>query len=117
MQRAGMMWGVGVALLISAAPVAASAADEEKPSRSDRVLGGVISGLLGGPQQSPDATYSAKERERLATLLQSGEYATSRQGEPIDMMVYGIPLTHASHVYSAKPIPPSQTSYRQSTGQ
>ena len=39
---------------------------------------------------------------------------TSRQGEPIDLMVLGVPLTHREHVYTAKPIPPSQTSYRTS---
>ena len=39
---------------------------------------------------------------------------TSRQGEPIDLMVLGIPLTHRQHVYTATPIPPSQTSPRQS---
>jgi len=49
------------------------------------------------------------------SLLQRGEYVTSRQGEPIDLMVYGIPLTRVEHVYTAKPIPPSQTSYRAPT--
>lgn len=88
------------------------AADDEQPGTRERVLGGVISGLLGTPQQSQDAAYAAQERERLATFLSSGDYATSRQGEPIDMVVLGIPLTRSEHVYSAKPIPPTKTSVR-----
>ena len=99
---AAVLLGAGVGL----------AADDEKQGRGERVLGGVISGLLGTPQQSSDAAYTAQERERLATLLVSGDYATSRQGEPIDMVVLGVPLTHAGHVYSAKPIPPTKTSVR-----
>jgi hypothetical protein len=81
--------------------------------QEDRLLGGVLSGVLGVPQQSPEAAYSAKERGRLVSMLQAGEYVTSRQGETIDVMVYGIPLTHRDHVYIAKPVPPSQTSYSQ----
>jgi len=49
------------------------------------------------------------------SLLQSGEDMTSRQGELIDLMVYGIPRTRVEHVYTAKPIPPSQTSSRAPT--
>jgi hypothetical protein len=78
----------------------------------DRVVGGLISGLLGGPTQSQDATYVAQERERLIQLLSSGEYATSRQGESIDQWVLGIPLTHRDHVYSAQPAKPSQVRQR-----
>ena len=89
---------------------------EEKRRASERVLEGVVSGLLGTPQQSTDAVYTAQERDRLISLLQSGDYATSRQGETIDMMVYGIPLTRIEHVYTAKPIPPSQT-FNRTTGQ
>lgn len=103
-----MRWvlvGIGVSLT-SLLAVAAQA--DEEPGTGERVLTGVISGLLGVPQQPPDEAYAAQERERLASLLQSGEYATSRQSEPIDLMVYGIPLTHVSHVYTAKPIAPSQ---------
>lgn len=85
------------------------AADDEKHGTGERVLGGVISGLLGTPQQSSDAAYTTRERERLATLLGSGDYASSRQGEPIDMVVLGIPLTRSEHVYSAKPISPTKT--------
>lgn len=88
------------------------AADDEQPGTRERVLGGVISGLLGAPQQNPDAAYAAQERERLAAFLSSGDYATSRQGEPIDMVVLGIPLTRSEHVYSARPIPPTKTSAR-----
>ena len=72
------------------------------------VLQGVVSSLLGVPP-SQSGSYTAQEKERLVTMLQSGEYVTSRQGEPVDAMVYGIPLTHADHVYSARPIRPSQT--------
>ena len=92
-------------MLLQMGPVRA----EEKRRAGDDILSNVISGVLGQPQQ---ATYTAQERDRLVSLLQSGEYVTSRQGESIDMMVYGVPLTHRDHVYTAKPIPPSQT-YRQ----
>ena len=102
--------GAVAAVAVSCWTGTAFAADDEKQSRSERVLSGVVTGLLGGPQQNPDAAYTAQERERLASLLAGGEYATSRQGEPIDTVVLGIPLTRAEHVYSAKPIPPSRTS-------
>lgn len=107
------MRGMGLALAVALlAPQGAAVAAEQKRGANDEILTGVISGLLGGPQQSSEAAYTAQERDRLISLLQSGDYVTSRQGEPIDMMVFGIPLTHRDHVYSAKPIPPSQT-YRQ----
>ena len=96
---AASLWWTGIA----------QAADNDKQSTGERVLSGVVTGLLGGPQQNPDAAYTAQERERLASLLASGEYATSRQCEPIDTVVLGIPLTQAEHVYSAKPVPPSRT--------
>lgn len=83
--------------------VPAWAGDDE-----DRVVGGILSGLLGGPTPTQDAAHIAQERERLIQLLSSGEYATARQGEPIDEWVLGIPLTHKDHVYSAKPTKPSQ---------
>ena len=38
---------------------------------------------------------------------------TSRQGEPVDLIVYGVPLTQKDHVYSARPVPPSKTTYGQ----
>ena len=102
---AGMLW-LGVH---------APAADaEEKRSTSERILGGVVSGLLGEQPQSPNAVYSAQERDRLVSMLQSGQYVTSRQGEPIDVVIYGVPLTRAEHVYTARPIPPSATSDQQS---
>lgn len=100
----------GVLIILGTSALQARA---EEQKRSERVLTGVISGLLGAPAQSPDAAYTAQERDRLAQLLQSGDYATSRQGEPVDMVVYGIPLTQAAHVYTAKPIPSSKTSYQQ----
>ena len=99
-------------MLVSLQMSSARAEEERKTKTSERVLGGVLSGLLGQPQ-SPDAAYTAQERDRLVSLLQSGEYVTSRQGESVDVMVFGIPLTHTDHVYTARPIPPSQTSYRQ----
>lgn len=104
-----IMVGVAMALMNLHASVAQA---EEKPKTSERVIGGVISGLLGGPQQPPDAAYTVQEQERLASLLQGGEYATSRQGESVDVMVLGIPLTRIEHVYTAKPIPPSRASSR-----
>ena len=101
-----MMVGVSVVLFALQGSVAQA---EDTRKTSDRVIGSVLSGLLGTPQQSPDAVYTAQERDRLVSLLQGGEYATSRQGEPIDAVVFGVPLTRTEHVYSAKPIPPSQT--------
>jgi hypothetical protein len=106
-QIRGIVVAVAAAALLWTA--AALAADDDKQSTGERVLSGVVTGLLGGPQQAPDAAYAAQERERLASLLASGEYATSRQGEPIDTVVLGIPLTRAEHVYSARPVPPSRT--------
>lgn len=102
-----MRWGflIGIGLIVNVQMARASADEETK-----RVVGSVISGLLGGPQQSPTEAYTAQEQVRLVSLLQSGEYVTSRQGEPIDLVVYGVPLTHRDHVYTAKPIPPSRAS-------
>ena len=85
---------------------------EEKRRTQDQIIGGVISGILGQPQESPSAQYTAQERDRLVSLLQGGDYVTSRQGESIDLVALGVPLTHKDHVYTARPIPPSQT-YRQ----
>ena len=92
----------GAALTLALSAGSVWAGEEEK-----QIVGGVLSGLLGVPQQSPDQMYSARERDRLVTMLQGGEYVTSRQGEPIDLVVYGVPLTSADHVYLAKPIRPS----------
>ena len=110
-----MRWILCGCLLAFAGLMAMTASAEDRKETSQRVLGGVISGLLGEPAQAPDAGYTAQERDRVVSLLQRGEYVTSRQGEPIDLMVYGIPLTRVEHVYTAKPIPPSQTSYRAPT--
>ena len=102
-----MRWIVAILSVVvigGSAPMAQAGEDKE---RTQQVLGGVISGLLGGSSQSPDAAYTAKEQERLASLLQSGEYATSRQGEVIDMVVSGVPLTRSTHVYTATPVTPS----------
>ena len=96
-----------VTVLVMSQTSVAQAEDERRTG--ERVIGGVISGLLGGPQPMPDAAYAAQERERLASMLQGGEYVTSRQGEPVDLVVAGVPLTRTDHVYTAKPIPPSHT--------
>ena len=96
---------IGGMLAMASLPPAVAASDE-----SERMVTGVLGGLLGVPTQSPDASYTAQQRDRLVEMLQSGEYATSRQGEPVDMMLYGVPLTHVSHVYSARPIPPASNS-------
>lgn len=108
-----MRWivmGIGLALVgLHAQTVLA---EDEDSKKSERIIGGVISGLLGVPGQSPESAYTTQERDRLVSFLQSGEYATSRQGEPVDLMVYGVPLTRLDHVYTAKPVAPSQTSYR-----
>ena len=104
MRKVALAAFVAVVSLLAAGT--AHAGDDEK-----RVINGVLSGLIGGqPQQAPDAAYLAKERERLVGMLQSGQYATSRQGESVDVMILGIPLTKAERVYTARPIPPSQAS-------
>lgn len=95
---------LGILVMSFAAPVFAA-------DRDDQVVGGIISGLLGRPTQTPGQTYSAQERDRLVSLLSSGDYVTSRQGEPVDLIVYGVPLTQKDHVYSARPVPPSKTTY------
>ena len=79
---------------------------EEKRRVGDQVLEGVLSGVLGTPPST--VNYTTQERDRLVSLLQSGEYVTSRQGEPIDTVAYGVPLTGTAHVYTARPIPPSR---------
>ncbi len=100
---------VALVMVMASMVVPSAMAGDDRDAR-DQVVGGLINGLLGQPQPSADAVYTAKERDRLVSMLQSGEYATSRQGEPVDAMVYGVPLTRVEHVYSAKPIPPSQVS-------
>ncbi len=97
---------LAVLVMVLSVGTSVLAADKEK-----EVVGGIISGLLGGQQPTPAEAYSAQERDRLVSLLSGGEYVTSRQGEPVDMIVYGIPLTHRDHVYSARPIQPSRTTY------
>ena len=99
-----MMMGVVGLIVLGAAMPDARAGKEEK-----EMLQGVVSGLLGVPQTGSASSYTAQEKERLVSLLQSGDYATSRQGEPVDQMVYGIPLTRTEHVYTAAPVHPSQT--------
>lgn len=107
-----MRW-IGVGLVVMLVGLGTSVARaEEKRSTGEQVIGGVISGLLGGSPQPPDAASLAQERERLVSLLQQGEYATSRQGETVDVMILGIPLTRTDHVYTARPVPPSHTSSR-----
>lgn len=101
--------GIGIILMSLHGAMAQA---EDRRERGDKVLTGVLSGLMGESPQPADAAYLAQERERLASLLQGGGYATSRQGEPVDLMILGVPLTRAEHVYTAKPIPPSQTSSR-----
>lgn len=98
-----MRW---ILLGLSVVVIGGYAAPVQADDETKRVVGGVISDLLGQPQQP---SYTAQERERLISLLQSGEYVTSRQGEPVDLMVDGVPLTHTDHVYTAKPIRPSAT--------
>jgi len=105
-------WVIGLSLLLSVG-AAVDAVAEEPRDADDQLIGGIISGLLGQPQTT-QPRYTAQERDRLVSLLQSGEYVTSRQGESVDRMVYGVPLTHRDHVYTAKPIAPSQL-YRPDT--
>ena len=106
-----MRWIVSGLVVVIVGHIGVAMAEDRRET-GDRVLQGVVSGLLGGPQPPADAAYLSQERERLAALLQGGEYVTSRQGEPVDLMVLGIPLTHRDHVYTAKPIPPSSSDRR-----
>ena len=102
-----MRWMVvGVSAALVSLLLQAVAHAEDRRETGDKVLNNVLSGLLGS--QGP--SYTEQERDRLVSMLQSGDYTTSRQGEPIDVIAYGIPLTHRDHVYTAKPIPPSRTS-------
>ena len=106
-----MRWvAIGVCVAAVGVSLATARAADEDRSTGDRVLEGVLSGLLGGPT-SRDPAYLAEQRDRLVSSLQSGEYVTSRQGEPVDLMILGVPLTHRDHVYTARPIPPSQATY------
>ena len=82
----------------------ASAGEDE-----NRLIGNLLTGLTG-TQQSSDATSSVQAREQLVLMLSSGEYVTSRQGEPVDTVVAGVPLTHRDHVYVARPIQSAPTS-------
>jgi len=93
---------MAIVLIGMACGVTAAQADED----SDKLLGDVLSGLLGQPQ---GAAYTQQEKDRLVSLLQGGDYVTSRQGEPVDLIVFGVPLTRTDHVYTANPVPPSQT--------
>ena len=99
-----MRWIVaGMLVACVCRPMAAEAGQKEQ----EQVLG-VVSGLLGVPPQTREVTYTAEQKERLVSLLLGGQYVTSRQGEPVDLMVYGVPLTKVEHVYSARPIPTAQ---------
>ncbi len=109
-----MRWALmAMAVVMSGFATPAARAED---NRGDRVINGVLNGLLGTPAQAPDQVYTAQQRDRLVSMLQGGEYVTSRQSEPVDAMVYGVPLTHVSHVYSAKPIPPTQMTPGQGAG-
>ncbi len=101
---------IGSAVVLLSLQLIGVVSAEDKSSTTERVMGGVISGLLGQPAQPADAAYAAKERERLVSLLQSGSYVTSRQGEPMDTVILGVPLTRTEHVYTAKPAQPSPAS-------
>ena len=98
---------IGLGIVVVGLSMSAARAEDRRET-SDKVLTSVMSGLLGVPQESPTAAYTAQEQARLAQLLQSGQYVTTRQGEPVDTIVYGVPLTRVEHVYTARPIPPSQ---------
>ena len=80
----------------------------------NRLIGNLLTGLTG-TQQTSDAASSAAARHQLAQTLIGGEYVTSRQGEPIDMIVAGVALTHKDHVYVAKPVSPALSSPPSST--
>mgnify|MGYP001612336732 CR=1 FL=1 len=56
------LWRMAVAVAVVGLPGAGAvlAADDEKQGTGERVLGGVISGMLGTPQQSSDAAYTAR---------------------------------------------------------
>ena len=102
-----MRWTVMV-MAVTMGGLLATPMAHARSEQTDQVIGGVLNGLLGTSAQAPDQVYTAQQRDRLVSMLQGGEYVTSRQSEPIDAMVYGVPLTHVSHVYSARSIPPTQ---------
>ena len=96
--------GLLVAVTVVGLSMPAYAGEDE-----NRLIGNLLTGLTG-TQQSSDATSSAQAREQLVAMLSSGEYVTSRQGEPVDAVVSGVPLTHRDHVYVARPIQSAPTS-------
>ena len=71
--RRVIVMAVGVVLTGLAMSMAQA---EDRRERGDKVLTGVLSGLLGESPQPADAAYAAQERERLVSLLQGGGYAT-----------------------------------------
>ncbi len=93
-----------VGVIIAGLSVPAYAGEDE-----NRLIGNLLTGLTG-TQQTADATSSAKTRDQLASMLTSGEYVTSRQGEPVDAIVAGVALTHKDHVYVARPVGPALSS-------
>ena len=99
--RRAILIAMGLAMFVA---VPSGFADDE----TKRAVVGVVSGLLGVPQQSTEATYTTEQKDRLVSLLLSGQYVTTRQGEPVDLMVYGVPLTKPEHVYTARPIPTAE---------
>ena len=97
------MWLLASLIVVGLARPASAGEDE------NRLIGNLLTGLTGA-QQSSDATSNAQAREQLVSLLSSGDYVTSRQGEPVDTVVAGVPLTQKDHVYVARPIQSAPTS-------
>ena len=105
MPKKSMVKGLlAVAILVGLSRPVSAGQEEE------RLIGNLLSGLTGTQPASGATTSNAAARDQLVVMLSSGEYVTSRQGEPVDAMVAGVPLTHKDHVYVARPIAPAPTS-------
>ena len=105
MLKKSMVKGWLAAAMVVGLSLPASAGQDE-----ERLIGNLLTGLTGTQPASGATTSSAATRDQLVVMLSSGEYVTSRQGEPVDAMVAGVPLTHKDHVYVARPIAPAPTS-------
>ena len=64
-----MRWIVAIVSMVVIGGFAPMAQAGEDKERTQQVLGGVISGLLGGSSQSPDAAYTAKEQGKQEVFL------------------------------------------------
>ena len=104
MRHHALVHGALAAAIVAGLARPACAGEDE-----NRLIGNLLTGLTNAQPASGGSAPTTKEREQLALMLSSGEYVTSRQGEPIDAIVAGVPLTQKDHVYIARPVPPAPT--------